>query len=222
MVDGDIGQDGTVTLTGLAGISAANALRQGLAGLTIPGAVQWQVQSVEPSFCHALDLLHPISPSFNPAAPRLGLTLVGGNTRLRDGEHILPQLVMPNFPSHLVVDYIAHDGDVQHLYPQVADPSPDPGKNVAADPPRTFSPGALVRLGIVRPGHPPWEASPPYGTDMIIAIAASRPLFAHPRPSNGETSATYLPALEAAVQAARTRGDQLAGSAITVDTLPKH
>lgn len=217
IVDGDVGHDGTVTLTGLAGASAANALRQGLAGLTIPGAVQWQVQSVEPSFCQALDVLHPIAPSFNPDAPRLGLTLVGGNTRLRDGEHILPQLVMPNFPSHLVVDYIAHDGGVLHLYPQVADPS----QSLAADPPRTFSPGAVVNLGIVRSGHPAWEAGPPYGTDMIIAIAASRPLFARARPTNGEDPTAYLHALEAAVQAARTRGDQLTGSAITVDTLPK-
>jgi eukaryotic-like serine/threonine-protein kinase len=218
IVDGDIGHDGAVTLTGMAGASAANALRQGLAGLTIPGAVQWQVQSVDQSFCQALNVLHPISPSFNPAAPRLGLTLAGGNTRLRDGEHILPQLVMPNFRSHLVLDYIAHDGGVLHLYPQVA----DPGQSLRADPPRTFSPGELVNLGVVRPGHPAWEVGPPYGTDMIIAIASSQPLFARSRPSNGEDPTAYLRALETAVAAARARGDQLAGNAITVDTLPKH
>jgi eukaryotic-like serine/threonine-protein kinase len=218
IVDGDIGHDGGVTLTGMAGASAADALRQGLAGLTIPGAVQWQVQSVDRSFCQALDVLHPITPSFNPAAPRLGLTLVGGNTRLRDGEHILPQLVMPDFRSHLVLDYIGHDGGVVHLYPQVADPS----QNLVADPARTFAPGELVKLGVARPGHLPWEAGPPYGTDMIIAIASSQPLFTRSRPSNGEDPADYLHALEAAVQAALARGDQLAGSAITVDTLPKH
>ncbi len=217
IVDGDIGHDGAVTLTGLAGVSAADALRQGLAGLTFPAAVQWQVQSVDQSFCQALNVLHPITASFNPAAPRLGLTLVGGNTRLRDGEHILPQLVMPNFRSHLVLDYIAHDGGVLHLYPQVADPS----QNLWADPPRTFAPGELVNLGVVRPGHPAWEAGPPYGTDMIIAIASSQPLFARSRPANGEDPPAYLHALETAVQAARARGDQLAGSAITVDTLPK-
>jgi eukaryotic-like serine/threonine-protein kinase len=218
IVDGDIGEDGAVTLTGLAGVSATDALRQGLAGLTIPGAVQWQVQSVDKSFCRALDVLHSITPSFNPAAPRLGLTLVGGNTRLRDGEHILPQLVMPNFRSHLLVDYIAHDGGVQHLFPQVADPSQD----VAADPVRTFAAGELVSLGAVRPGHPGWEVGPPYGTDMIIAIASSQPLFARSRPSNGEDPLAYLHALETAVQTARARGDRLAGSAITVDTLPTH
>jgi eukaryotic-like serine/threonine-protein kinase len=218
LVDGDIGHDGAVTLTGMAGASAASALRQGLAGLTIPGAVQWQVQSVDQSFCQALDVLHPITASFNPAAPRLGLTLAGGNTRLRDGEHIQPQLVMPDFRSHLVLDYIAHDGGVLHLYPQVA----DSGQNLRADPPRTFSPGELVNLGVVRPGHPAWEVGPPYGTDMIIAIASSQPLFARSRPSNGEDPAAYLRALDAAVAAARARGDQLAGSAITVDTLPKH
>jgi tRNA A-37 threonylcarbamoyl transferase component Bud32 len=216
-IDGDIRAGGAVTLTGLAGVTAANALRQGLAGLTIPGAVQWQVESVDQAFCPALDVLHPIAPSFDPGAMRLGLTLVGGNLRLRDGEHILPQLVMPNFPAHLVVDYIAHDGGVLHLYPQVADPS----QHITADPSRVFLPGEPVNLGVVSPGHPAWEVGPPYGTDMIIAIASADPLFAHPRPANGEDTTTYLHALGNAVQAARSRGVEMTGSAIAVDTLPK-
>ena len=216
-VDGDVAAGGAVTLSGLAGVSAANALRQGLAGLTLPGAVQWQVQSVDQAFCPALDVLHPIAPTFDPASARLGLTLVGGNTRLRDGEHILPQVVMPNFPAHLRVDYIAHDGGVLHLYPQVADPS----QHLSADPAHVYRPGAAINLGVVSAGHPAWEVGPPYGTDMIIAIASAQPLFDRPRPSNGEDTTSYLHALESAVQAAQSRGVQMTGSAITVDTLPK-
>jgi hypothetical protein len=216
LVDGGVGDDGHVTVTALAGGPAAQALRQRVDGLSLPGAVHWHVQPVDESFCQALDVLRPIAPSFDPTAPRLGLTLVGGETRLYDGQRIRPQLVMPDFEGHLTVDYITHDGAVLHLYPQVADAA----QHLAADPPRVFSPGESLHLGTVRPGHPPWEAGKPYGMDIIIAIAASQSLFTGPRPSNGEDAASYLRALEAAVQAARTRGDRLSASAITVDTLP--
>jgi hypothetical protein len=56
---------------------------------------------------------------------------------------------------------------------------------------------------------------------MIIAIASSQPLFERPRPNNAEDAAAYLRELQAAVEAARSRGARLVGSAITVDTLPK-
>src|SRR3954469_2379195 len=54
----------------------------------------------------------------NPAAgPAMALAA------LHDGQRIRPRLIMPDFPSYLRVDYITHDGDVQHLYPQVSDSS---------------------------------------------------------------------------------------------------
>ncbi len=78
-----------------------------------------------------------------------------------------------------------------------------------------------MELGEASPGHPAWEVGPPYGTDMIIAIASSQPLFDRARPNNVEQAATYLPALQQAVDAAQRRGAKLAGDALTVDTLPK-
>ena len=81
---------------------------------------------------------------------------------------------------HLVVDYVGHDGTLLHLYPQVADPK----EHMAADVPRVFQPFATVALGDPSPGHPAWEVGPPYGTDMIIAIASSQPLFERPRREN--------------------------------------
>ncbi len=192
-------------------------MRQGLGGITIPGAVDWRVHSVDPIFCPALDTLHPVAPAFGGAGPRLGLTLADGRTRLSDGAHILPRLVMPDFRGSLRVDYIGHDGTVLHLYPQVADPK----QHMTADPPRVFQAGEVVNLGDAGPGHPAWEVAPPYGTDMIIAIASSQPLFDRPRPDNVETAAEYLPELQTAVESAQRRNARLTGSAITVDTLPK-
>jgi hypothetical protein len=122
------------------------------------------------------------------------------------------RLVMPDFASRLRVDYVTHDGNVQHLYPQLADQK----DGIAADPPRLYAPGEPVNLG-----HPAWLISEPYGTDMIIAIASSEPLFDRPRPTNAELAAVYLRDLQAAVEALHQRGVNLAASAVTLEALPK-
>jgi len=217
LVDGTVRPNGDVTLTGLGGQSEAAAFRQALDSITNPGAVDWRVGAVDSGFCPALSTLQPIDPMFGTAGSHLALALAEGKTRLRDGERILPRLVMPDFRGRLVVDYVAHDGTLLHLYPQLADPS----QHMTADVPRTFQPGEAVDLGDPRAGHPAWEVGPPYGTDMIIAIASSQPLFDRARPGNVEQAATYLRDLQQAVDAARQRGAKLVGNAITVDTLPK-
>ena len=82
--------------------------------------------------------------------------------------------------------------------PQLADPK----AGIVADPPRTATrPGETVNLG-----HPSWLIGEPYGTDMIIAVASSEPLFDRPRPSNAETADVYLRDLQAAIDALRQRG----------------
>ena len=67
---------------------------------------------------------------------------------------------------------------------------------IAADPPRTYGAGEPVNLG-----HPSWVIGEPYGTDMIIAVASSEPLFDRPRPRNAETADVYLRDLQAAIDA---------------------
>ena len=216
-LDGDVQSGGMISLSGYAGSSAANAIRQALAGVSTPGGVNWNVVSVDSYYCPVLDLVHPLAATFGSAGARLGLGLAGGNNRLRDGDHILPRLVTADFRGYLRVDYVAHDGGVLHMYPQVSDPA----NRMTADPPRTFGPSESVNLGETSPGHPAWEVGEPYGTDMIVAIQSSQPLFERPRPSNLEKATDYLRELQAAVDAARQRGVRLAGSAITVETLAK-
>jgi serine/threonine-protein kinase len=217
LIDGAVGDRGAVTLAGIAGTQQVAAIQTGLDGSALRNAVDWQVRGVDPMFCPALDTLRPIVPLLGASGPRLGLALAGGQARLRDGQHILPHLRMPGFRANLVVDYVAHDGTLLHLYPQVADPK----NHLDADIRRVFQPGETVDLGNPRPGHPAWEVGPPYGTDMIIAIASSQPLFDRPRPDDSESAAEYLRALQAALDAAQRSGAQLAGNAILVDTLPK-
>ena len=217
VVDGDVTDGGSVSLKGMAAPPTLDALRQGLAGLSIPGSVDWQVASADPLFCPALDIISPLTRGFGATGPRLALNLVDGRTQLRDSDHIRPRLVMGDFKGFLRVDYVAHDGNVLHLYPQVADPK----QGMVADAPRQFAPGEAVSLGEVSPGHLAWEVGEPYGADMIIAIQSAQPLFNKSRPGNVEAVADYLRDLRAVVEDARRRGARLMGNVLMVDTLPK-
>jgi len=212
LLGGDVGVDGAVTLDGLAGHGSVDDLQRGLTSFVPPSQIDLRVTGVNRVFCPALTALHLITPGFGmTGGPRLGLQMADGKTRLHDGDPVRVRLTMPDFASRLRVDYLAHDGTVQHLYPQLADP-----KNaIAADPLKLFASGELVSLG-----HPSWRIGEPYGTDMIIAVASSEPLFDRPRPGNAETADAYLGDLQAAVDTLRQRGARLAGAAVTLDALP--
>ncbi len=213
LLGGNLGDGGTVDMSGFAGSQTIDALRQGVATIVPPGQVDWRVHGVDQVFCPALNALHPFVPAFaSTGGARLGLQMADGRSGLRDGEQVRLRLVMPDFASRLRVDYLVHDGTVGHLYPQIADPA----LQITADAPRTFTPDETVNLS-----HPSWTITPPYGTDMIIAVASSQPLFDRPRPSNGETADVYLRALQTALERAHQRGDAIAAAAITLDALPK-
>ena len=79
---------------------------------------------------------------------------------------------MPDFAGTLRVDYFAHDGTLAHLYPTLAAPA----VKLAAQPARRFAAGERLALGDPAPGKPQWDSGAPYGTDIIVAIAASVPL----------------------------------------------
>jgi serine/threonine protein kinase len=217
VVEGDLRADGGLTLKGLAGSGTSDELRAGLDAMAIPGALDWQVGRVDDPFCPALDILHPISRGFGAIGPKLTMDLVGGNTRLRDGDHIRPRLVMADFRGHLRADYIAHDGTVLHLYPQISDSK----QGIAADQPHIFAPGEPLALGEVSQGHPAWEVAEPYGSDLIIAIVSAQPLFPRDRPNNVEKASDYLRDLRTAVDGALHRGVRMMGTALVVETLPK-
>jgi hypothetical protein len=195
-----------------------DSVRAGLANMTIPGGIDWQVASVDPVFCPAIDVLQPIMHGFAPVGTTLTLNLADGRTMLRDGEAIRPRIAMADFKGSLRVDYVAHDGSVLHLYPQIADVK----QHLAADPAaRVYNANEAVSLGEVGPGHPAWEVGPPYGIDMIIAIQSAQPLFDRPRPSNVETSTDYLRDLRTAVESAQKRGVRITGDLLMLDTLSK-
>jgi len=216
LVDGATNADGAV-LRGVAASGSEARLRALLAERRATGRLDWQVHDTDPAFCRTLDLLRPLGPPFDADGPRVRLTLADDRLVLREGDAIRPRIIMPAFSAYLAVDYIAHDGTVQHLYPQVDDPR----QGIKADPVRVFAPSEWVNLGDPAPGQRGWEASEPFGRDMIITIASSRPLFASPRPGNTETAEIYLRALEQALRSLQQAGAEAAVAAIPVQVMAR-
>lgn len=206
-----------VAIRGFAGDSVADDLRDRLAALAGPVPLAWRVQDLKPVFCDAMAVLRPVAPAAGAPGLELGLRLAGGLTALHDGARILPRVTMPQFPGYVRVDYLGHDGSVVHLYPTVADPS----QHFVAVRARKLTPGAVLRLGDGGPGRPLWEVGPPYGTDMIVAVASAKPLLPADPPTNADVSAAaYLHRLGVAIEAARAAGEEVTATVLPVDTLP--
>ena len=213
LADATVQDSGRVSVTGLAGSSAAPALKSDLATLAGGHPLDWRVRTVDPVFCPAFAALQPATPGEG-----LVLSLASGRTALHDGERILPRITMADFNGELRVDYLGHDRSIVHLYPTVADAA----QHYVAVPARRLSPGTLVTLGDNGPGQPEWEVGPPYGTDMIIAVASSTPLFPKNPPQNAaDDAAPYLDQLTRAIAAARAAGGHVSTAVLLVDTLPK-
>lgn len=178
-------------------------------GVEAIAPVSWNVRPVASVFCPALDAVRPIASMAGAPDQGLALALANGRTTLRDGERIMPRLTMAGFRGALYVDYLAHDGSVAHLYP-----ASDPKKATPL-----LAPGQQLRLGDPGPGKPDWVVGPPYGLDMIVAIASSVPLDLAPRPAVEENGADYLRALRAALSKVEQHGEATA-TVLTVETLP--
>lgn len=211
LIDGAVRPDGA-TLRGVAAPGAESLLRRSLADRQMAGRLEWLVSDTNPVFCPTLEILRTIGPSFDDDGPRVRLTLADDRTVLREGDAIRPRVVMPAFSAYLTVDYVTQDGTVQHLYPQVADQR----QGIKADAVRRFAPSEWVNLGDPGPGQRGWEASEPFGRDLLIAIASSRPLFATPRPSNAEAADAYLRALNQVVREMRRNGELSTTAAIGI------
>ncbi|MGH7067695.1 MAG: DUF4384 domain-containing protein, partial [Acetobacteraceae bacterium] len=209
LVSGSVATAGSITLAGLAGDQAPSELHQALADAAPSAAVNWGVSTFSGGaaaiYCRALDLLRPIATPFSASGPTLQLVLQSGKPVLVDGDPIAFRVGMPRFPAWLSVDYFSSDGTVAHL-------APGPG-----NPAQSHRADTVVLVQ----HNPPWTAGPPYGHDMIVAIASAKPLFATARPETEQASA-FLPALAAALDAARSAGTHLEATALLLETHAKH
>jgi hypothetical protein len=187
------GQDG-VRVTGyVAGGDAQADINRAAQGLP----VAWDAQAIDPYWCHTLDTLRPLA-----SAGMMQVTLANASGALRDGDLIMPDVAGPDFPHWMVVDDFTLGGktpdnttigpNVVHFYPTAA---------VRA---RRQAAGEMLQVR-----DKSWAVGPPFGTDLLIAVASSNPLFRAKRPAQEDFDA-YLSALHMALDAAAKRGDKVA------------
>jgi Domain of unknown function (DUF4384)/Papain family cysteine protease len=131
--------------------------------------------------CEALQTLEkPLGVADRPAID------IGRTTELHDGDPLKIQVRSPGQISFLYVSYIQADGSVVHLV--------QPNGLV----PQPTLPGQTLVFGTGEEGKPKFTISPPFGREMIIAIASRSPLFDHELPQH-ETERDYLSELRRAL-----------------------
>jgi serine/threonine-protein kinase len=189
-----------LALTGLIGTGEPERAARGAIS-ALPGGqmVRWNNEVVPDLYCAALTAIGQAD-----ATTKLGLTLngVADKTVLEDSTPIVPRLVLPDFPSWLTVAYLSNDGTWQPLYPELGQ---TPRLHKAA---QVLTLTTLGKNGV----------GPPYGRDMVIAIASSERITV---PAQDQTMASYLGSLLSAVRAEKAHGARIAASAIIVDTRAK-
>ena len=213
-----------ILLEGVSGAGAPDAaLRAAFVDAAQGASVETRVHTFTGPYCAALDALRAVAALGDQPGAALRLSLRGNVSPLRKDERMVLQLTMPDFPAYLQVDYLSSDGTMNHL---LQDDGVKlrvwNGSWVDLGPSKTYAPGQRVIIGEPNKtaGFDGWKVGEPFGTDMVIAIASSVPLFARVRPDD-EGAAIYLRDLDAALRTDGARGVRLATQAMVVDTAPR-
>jgi len=159
-LSGVVNNSDKVTISGFAGQREDLTRIQGeLDKLGVSVALQTQVRPWPQ--CEAMLTLHDVL-----AKPSgLKLSVSGGKSTLSEGERLSVEVTTPYYPSYVYLTYIQANGDAVHLlHPQ--------GRLPKALPPNTH----LV-LGNGENGKQSFTINPPFGDEMIVAIASASPLF---------------------------------------------
>jgi hypothetical protein len=114
--------------------------------------------------------------------------------RLVENDPLRLQLRSPDFPSHIYIDYFSSDGTVAHLLP---------AKGLRDN---RFDAKAQVTIGDMDSRALRVVVKPPFGLDIVLALASSEPLFQELRPPQEDASG-YLSALGFAIDRLRARND---------------
>ncbi len=159
---------------------------------------------VERPHCATLSGIAETGIDHHPALDGKG-TATGVVRRYLSDDSVRLKLTTPEFPAYLYVDYFDRQGWVIHLVPNLY------GGAMRFDPDSTVGIGGDDRL----------TAAPPYGIDLVVAVASSKPLFNEMRPRK-ESAERYLDALRNAI-ARRRSADAWQGaySYILVEMAPR-
>ena len=230
IIEGDVAQNGSVTLAGIARRESEPAVRRLIGEASGNAPIAWRLAAFDGPFCQTLDVIRPAARQFAGTAPDVQFGLKSGPFKLHENDNIVPRFVMPDYAGYAQVSYIAGDGTLVHLYPSDQalhlDITTPAGKRqglpVAGMDFRQFPAGATVYIADpvacgCKPEALGWQVAPPYGVDMMVIAVSSQPLFPQGRPAD-DTADTYLRDLQAALERAMRRGLRVNTRAVLVET----
>jgi len=201
--------DGRVRISGLISTQAdLDQLKSSIRSLDPEDKVDFQLVVTSPTSCEVLTASLPLQRRNGSGA--LGGASIGiadGNVTLSEGDRVVFDVKAPNFESHLYVMYLQQDGGLVHLLPNRFDTD------------RLYEANGRFSIGD-DPTRPSFTVSPPYGDDLLILVASSKPLFDTLRPQveDSEVFATEFADLIEAVEAA---GGDIVADLVFLNTSPK-
>lgn len=187
--------DGKLVARGYAaGAEAAKRTREILARI---GGIGNETREIPEIFCETIELYEPYLHANRERA--LGARV---GTPRKDGvflnsENLIVDVRSPKFLSWLYVDFFDHEGNVVHMLPSVADDE------------NHFEPNVQLELG-GDGGMKVWQVAAPYGTEMVVLLASSKPVFALTTAEqwaaweNGDTAGPYREVLSKRLDAVRS------------------
>jgi len=186
----DVAQNGDATASGYVGTEAdRKRAMDGIAAVPGIGQVANSVAVMKWPLCEALGVLDEQATigADQPAAPLLDPG--GTEGTYREGDHLKIGVTATSaYDGYLYVDYVdAAEHYVVHLLPNELRPD----NRVKA--------GQQVVIGTLPDEMKNYTVSPPFGTNMIVALSSPRPLF-NGRRALLEQADDYLPALRSALK----------------------
>ncbi|MFN3077026.1 MAG: C1 family peptidase [Alphaproteobacteria bacterium] len=202
----EVRSGGEVRLAGFLGTDAdRQSLETALGAVSGLTRVNMEAVGVRPwPQCEALQTFK------KPLGTANGLELRLASPALAAGSRLVLEVTTPSYPSYLYLTYLPTSGEAVHLY--------RPRGNL----PKPLPPNTRMTLGAEGPGQPTWRIGPPFGPEMVVAVASASPLFSGERPQV-ETEREYLTAFRIALigkSAAGHGGRKVAAATATLETRP--
>jgi hypothetical protein len=198
------GVDGAaLTVTGLASREAEAHLKEVVAANT-KALVSWQISSFDGPYCAALELVR-LSNGPSGATRGLAASLPDHRTSFQDGEDLVVDVATPDFAAYLTIDYVMSNGSVLHI---------TPGEQYPA---AKYGASSKARFGQPSAGFTGWSFQEPFGRDLLVVIASTRPLAAKAL----DSPSAYISGVRDEVRISALLGEQMAATVTLVDTQQK-